>query len=152
MANRKTHPLHQVHKVDRKRGQWGIRLASCICITCLPKWLWVLTYQGILLSLFLILQTIPCRNDVCTKGHYFDCVPQSFTFYVKLSSVQLLFSFFYSDNAKIISIRQTEEHWETADHIARGFSNLARGFSNACLQLTQILLQLVSLFNDHHYL
>lgn len=66
--------------------------------------------------------------------------------------MQLLFSFFYSDNAKIISIRQTEEHWETADHIARGFSNLARGFSNACLQLTQILLQLVSLFNDHHYL
>jgi len=59
-----------------------------------------------------------------------------------LSSVQLLFSFFYSDNA---SIRQTEQHWETTAHTARGFSN-------ACLQLTQILLQLVSLFSDRHYL
>lgn len=53
--------------------------------------------------------------------------------------------FLNSDNAKLISVNQTEEHWATADHTARGFSN-------ASLQLTQILLQLVSLFNDPHYL
>lgn len=60
----------------------------------------------------------------------------------ELSAVQPLF-YFHSDNAKNISVKQTEEHWEIADHTARGFSN-------ACLQLTQILLQLVSLFNDNH--
>lgn len=51
------HPLRQVHKADRKRGRWGIRPASCICITHLPKWLWVLAYRGILLSLSLVLQS-----------------------------------------------------------------------------------------------
>lgn len=43
MANQKNpHLLCQVHKVDRKKGQWGNRHASCVCITYIPKWLWVL--------------------------------------------------------------------------------------------------------------
>lgn len=50
------------------------------------------------------------RKNVCTEGQDFHYVLQSFTLYVELSSVQLLFSFFfYSDNAKIISVKQIEK-------------------------------------------
>lgn len=79
-------------------------------------------------------QRIPHRNNVCTKGQRFHYVPQSFTLYVELSSVQLFFLFLFRQ-CQNNQHKPAEEHWETTDHTAGGFSN-------ACSVLTQILLQL----------
>lgn len=68
------------------------------------------------------------------KDSDYDYVPQSFTLYVELSSVQLFFLVLFRQ-CQSNQHKAAEEHWETADHTAGGFSN-------ACSQLTQILLQL----------
>lgn len=95
MANKKTHIHYATYtKWTGKEANevLGLQAASALHIFRSD---WVLTYQGILLSLFLILQSnYPLQKQCCTKGQYFDYVPQPFTLYVEFSSVQLLFLFF----------------------------------------------------------
>lgn len=129
---KKPHLLCQVHKVDRKKGQWGNRLLSCICITYIPKWLWVSKDlpRNLPFPLFKItvkvslVETVSVINWLC---------PTALTLYAELSSVQLLLSFlFYISQCQKPSTKQNKKLWEAYGHIAKGFSN-------SCLQLTNIV-------------
>lgn len=117
-----------IHQVDRKKGQWGNRLASCICVTYIPKWVFKDLPRNLPFPL-LTLQSITSRNDVCSKGQWCVCVPwSSHCCWVEHCATII---FFKSSSAKMLSTKQNEKPWEA-------YGRTAKGLGNSCLELTDI--------------
>lgn len=134
MANQKNpHLLCQVHKVDRKKGQWGNRHASCVCITYIPKWLWVLKDlpRNLPFPLFNITVKVSLVETMFVIKDSNLIVSHSPHTVCWVEQCATIIFFFKSASAKMLSTKQDEKLWETYGHTAEGFSN-------SCLESTSI--------------